>query len=817
MDVGGGAEDRQVVGPGLALRDAHVAVDAVEGEALVEEVAEIQGQASRQLRDPEQAEHAPGARFQLQQPAVLHVHRDLRIQRGQGEGIRAAAPAGLDAELALAARQLAAQAEAAQQRADVIAVHVQPQLRARSGRASAPGPAGAQALLAAAGGEFLHAQATAAGHAAEPGVAQHRLAEAQVGDVEQQRRDARRVEALARASDRRGGPRLRHAQSGQCPVEALEAAGHLRAIRARHQQRALDAGTAHLHRGAAWRGCEHQGRIGEIGAEQAQGIGLHLDAAQRQSVAAGLPRHHADPVQRLQALHAPFDLQAVQRRRLHRAAPEPRTHPGLPPVAAAAQGQQAAEVHRHLAALHRQGDVDRRRQRLRRRLAQRFRQVDRGADQAGAQPQLGRWRGLRRPARDPQRDGPRRAPAHPWQQPVHAATRLGEQGIDADGRLQVGLEGLLRVAHVRTGAQRQRPGQAGVAHLQALGDEAQAVEARVALDALEHQVPARLLQPRAGQRHGAVDLRRWRAVVQRQLHAEAGIRGALCAQGIHRRPVLALQRAVAQHREHRPGIAGGARLHRQLGVAEARDARLQHRDGHAGQASRAGQGEAIGLEAERGVHVLRGGPIALELQQAVLDPCVDAEQAGAGRARRVSERPVAQVAGDDRVHVAQASALQRGVQPGDGRLRHEVVDPEAGRRLDRRFADVGGDVQARAPAAGREADPAARVDLQVAAVDGQPRGLHRPAVGVVPGHGFAIQGERVDHAEAGGPIEGHLRLRIEPQPHAAGIGDEIAGHAAHARAVADRREMQAAHARTRLHRPAAYAADGHLLEHRTRR
>ena len=47
MDVGGGPEDRQVVGAGLALRDAHVAVDAVEGETLVEEVAEIQGQAPR--------------------------------------------------------------------------------------------------------------------------------------------------------------------------------------------------------------------------------------------------------------------------------------------------------------------------------------------------------------------------------------------------------------------------------------------------------------------------------------------------------------------------------------------------------------------------------------------------------------------------------------------------------------------------------------------------------------------------------------------------------------------------------------------------
>ena len=598
-------------------------------------------------------------------------------------------------------------------------------------------------------------------------------------------------------------------------MQSLETPCDRRALLFRHQQRTGDGGALHLHRGAARRRRQDQFRIGEIRAEQAQPPRIDFDPAQRQRGIAALAGHHADPVQRIQPLHPSVDHQSVHRRRLGLTAAQPHAHPGLLRRAAAAQRQQVAEFHRDFAALHRQVHLDRRCQRLRRRLAHRFRQVDRGADQVRAQLQPGRRRASRCAVRDRHRHRPRRTPVHVRLQPFQVAG-LVEQVVDPDVRLQFGFECLLRIAHMRrAGAQREQAGCAVVLHLQAFGNEPVVVVPGLAAHVGEGELPALLAHRRAGQVDSALHAQLWSAfVVERQQHVEVGLGRPRHLQVVHHLAMFLVQRALPQHREERPGIAGGIRIHAQFRAAEARDAGLERTDRHPAQAPRASDGEAIGLEADVAVDLFHRRPVRLELELAAVHPRIDAELARTRATRLAAERPVVEVAGDHRVDVAQGPALQRGIQPLHGRLRHQVVDPEAVRRRHPRIANVGGDVEVRQAAVVGEADAAARLRIQVLAGDGQARGAHGPAGAIAPEHGLAIEGEFVDHAETRRPVERDLRLRIETQAQAVGIAQQVAVHAAHARRGADRREMQSAHARAGVQRSATRAAHVDILQHR---
>src|SRR5690606_28087105 len=99
------------------------AVDAVEGEAALEEVAEVQGQAPRQLRDAEQAEHAARAGLDLGELAVARVELERAVQREQREAGRAARPCGVEGGGPTAAVELAAVAQAAEQGTEILGLH----------------------------------------------------------------------------------------------------------------------------------------------------------------------------------------------------------------------------------------------------------------------------------------------------------------------------------------------------------------------------------------------------------------------------------------------------------------------------------------------------------------------------------------------------------------------------------------------------------------------------------------------------------------------------------------------------------------------
>ena len=85
-----------------------IAARAIEREALGEEVAEIQGQAPRQLRQAEQAQHAAGAGLDFQQLAIAHVEAQLPLQTRKRETGGATRPQRVEVRRALAPGPLAA-------------------------------------------------------------------------------------------------------------------------------------------------------------------------------------------------------------------------------------------------------------------------------------------------------------------------------------------------------------------------------------------------------------------------------------------------------------------------------------------------------------------------------------------------------------------------------------------------------------------------------------------------------------------------------------------------------------------------------------
>ena len=368
---------------------------------------------------------------------------------------------------------------------------------------------------------------------------------------------------------------------------------------------------------------------------------------------------------------------------------------------------------------------------------------------------------------------------------------------------------------MRACPQGQHARRALVAHLQAFGGEPALVVTDIAADLVEGELPAFVAQGRAGQHHVAVDVVRWRFVmVERQQHVELRMRRPGHAQAVHARAVGFLQRAGAQQAEEVPGIACRRGIDGQLGAPEAGDAGLERRDRHACNPAASRHGETVGLEADVGFHVFGSGPVRLELQRTVAHLRVDPEHTGAMPTGLGAERPIIEIAGDHRMDVVQAAAFQRRVQPLHGRLRHEVMHPEAVRQRDLRGAQVSRQVQPRTRTIVREPQSATHLHLQVRIDQRQPGGAHAPALAIAPGHGLAVGIELVDHAEAGRPVECEGGLRVKAQAHAVGIALQPPIHAAHARCIADRREMQAADACACRDRTTAHAMNVDVFQHR---
>ena len=78
-----GALEQQVLRVGVARAHLEVAAHAVEGEAFVGDVAEVEREPSRQLRHAQQAEHAARARLHVAQLAVLERERSVPSMRAR--------------------------------------------------------------------------------------------------------------------------------------------------------------------------------------------------------------------------------------------------------------------------------------------------------------------------------------------------------------------------------------------------------------------------------------------------------------------------------------------------------------------------------------------------------------------------------------------------------------------------------------------------------------------------------------------------------------------------------------------------------------
>ena len=114
----------------------------VEGEALGEEIAEIQRQPPRQLCQAQQPQHATRARLDLGELAIARGQLQRAIDAAQAESSRAAGPTGLETCGAFAARKLSAITKAGEQATEIIAVDVYRQSRARSAATADPLAAG---------------------------------------------------------------------------------------------------------------------------------------------------------------------------------------------------------------------------------------------------------------------------------------------------------------------------------------------------------------------------------------------------------------------------------------------------------------------------------------------------------------------------------------------------------------------------------------------------------------------------------------------------------------------------------------------------
>src|SRR5690606_39996590 len=115
-------------------------------------------QPARQFGNAEQAQHAPRAWLDLDQLPVLDRDRQAALKVRDPEPRRAARPARVQARLAVAACQPAAVAEAAEQRAEVLAAHVGLQPGPGVRAAAQPVATDVDALLLRTGQQALHAQ-----------------------------------------------------------------------------------------------------------------------------------------------------------------------------------------------------------------------------------------------------------------------------------------------------------------------------------------------------------------------------------------------------------------------------------------------------------------------------------------------------------------------------------------------------------------------------------------------------------------------------------------------------------------------------------
>ena len=601
------------------------------------------------MGDAEQTQDAAGAaRLDLDQAAVLDVHHQRAVQRAELERHRAAGPRCVETRIALAAVQPFAQAEIAEQRAEIVAGDAGVQARAGRGATTAPvpgdiDPTGRRARLQ------LHDFHAVRGRArTELGVAQRRAGDAQIVHAQIDRRDFGRIDIATGRGRRRSLRRSRcRCRARTAPVQALQSPGDAAAVGLRHQQRAGQGCAFELHAQSAAGGHDLQAGVGERGAEQQQAVGGDVGAAQRQPAAA-VAAGQCDPADGVQRRRAATDDQTAGRRRFGDAVGAERgANAELALGVTGAQREPLAERQRDLALADRQLQVERGRQRRPSGLVHGRGQIQRHADQIGAQLQFrdlrgGRFCRFRRgcargrsPCRDGDARGPARTSAHIRLEPGQVAGAV-EQIVAGERRFQFGLEALAFVAHVaRARAQRQPPVLTVVLRAQIVGAEAVLVVAGAPVHARERELPLRFGQAHAAQFDLAVDLGFLRCrTVQRQRQREADRRRPAGAQARQDAGVILAQRTLPDQPEQFRGVGIRVRVDTERAVAVVGNAGLEVVDADLGQHRFAGDREAVADERDVGIHVGGRRPIGVEFHAHVLQRGAGVEHTGRHRAGR---------------------------------------------------------------------------------------------------------------------------------------------------------------------------------------
>src|SRR6185312_9356710 len=115
-DEGRRPADLEVVREEHAARDLHVAVDAVEGEALAEDVAEVEHRAARQRLERDEPEELARTRLDLRELPAVRVQLEVAREAREREVVGIAGPHQRALEAAVAALEVVAVAEEPEER-----------------------------------------------------------------------------------------------------------------------------------------------------------------------------------------------------------------------------------------------------------------------------------------------------------------------------------------------------------------------------------------------------------------------------------------------------------------------------------------------------------------------------------------------------------------------------------------------------------------------------------------------------------------------------------------------------------------------------